>query len=161
MILTATTVALFLGALGHVEAQDSCDYRTVVNSYRDMLGIIGSPGASKVCCPNIVPPQAPGNDDGSVVTPDTGYRGNVAGIVFFQGACAAQVQPPGGFQWTVFWGDGTYVTQKTATLGPFQATHQYAKVVKSYLVIAYYCTTPPYPTPGCCDSLIRTIDVQA
>lgn len=64
------------------------------------------------------------------------------------------------FRWTVFWGDGTYDTKTTATLGPFQATHQYAKVANSYLVIAYYCTTPPYPAQGCCDSIIRTIDVN-
>eukprot|EP00731_Ephydatia_muelleri_P021633 Em0014g224a len=133
---------------------DSCDYQGAQKAYEELLSII-SPGGQKGCCPKIVPQ---GGITGSLITRDTGYRGDVAIIVDW-GTCTAQ--PAGGFLWYVSWGDGTYSFQKTATLGPFQDTHQYSSCQKSYPVYAYYCSTPPFPAQPCCDVIYGTIDAAA
>eukprot|EP00731_Ephydatia_muelleri_P021631 Em0014g222a len=69
---------------------DSCDYQGAQKAYEELLSII-SPGGQKGCCPKIVPQ---GGITGSLITSDTGYRGDVAIIVDW-GTCTAQ--PAGGF----------------------------------------------------------------
>eukprot|EP00731_Ephydatia_muelleri_P021652 Em0014g243a len=108
------------------------------------------PQAGNGCRPVIVRP----GPTGSVIAGFSGFRGNAAIIVDW-GTC--QAQPPGGFNWFVYWGDGTYNSQTATTLGPFQVTHQYPKSQNYYTVTVYYCSNPPYPLQPSCDVLTGSI----
>ncbi|KAL5475114.1 hypothetical protein EMCRGX_G027172 [Ephydatia muelleri] len=122
--------------------------RAGVQHYQQMLNDSSPNGQG--CCPVIVRP----GPTGSVIAGFSGYRGNAAIIVNW-GTCPAQ--PPGGFYWTVYWGDGTFNSQTATTLGPFQVTHQYPKSQNYYYVTVYYCSNPPYPLYPCCDVLYGSI----
>eukprot|EP00731_Ephydatia_muelleri_P021653 Em0014g244a len=104
------------------------------------------------CCPVIVPP----GPSGSIIAGFNGFRGNAV-IITDWGTCPAE--PPGGFNWTVYWGDGTYSSQTETTLGPFQASHQYPKYHDHYNVTVYYCSNPPILN-SCCDALTITLETE-
>ncbi|KAL5475084.1 hypothetical protein EMCRGX_G027139 [Ephydatia muelleri] len=128
---TATSVIAFaLSVFGYAQAYTYLGY-----------GVQG-------CCP-IIKPLGDGLKGYSVIVADSGHRGNVAIIVDW-GTCTAQ--PAGGFEWYVSWGDGASSYQQVTTLGPFQATHQYADAQGSYYVTAQFCSTPPNGQ-RCCDDV--------
>lgn len=68
-----------------------------------------------------------------------------------------------GYDWEVDWGDGDAYKKHIAPMGPYQATHTYAKKGK-YTVTTKFCTSKPGPKyKDCefgCSEFSETINVK-